>query len=153
MDSPDNLNNATVTFQPWTDPLLDRLGQHPDLPYGRLGWLPVIGPATYLLWANLATELRQVDTVTWVLNELATSLGLGVRDGRNSPIHKTLVRAEHFRILHPLHVDETGESTYLLRLNTPPLARRQLDRAPRHVTDLHEQLWRPTTSTSCGGAR
>jgi len=124
-----------VRFDAWADPA-DHLDLHPEHPYSRFGWLPIIGPSSWLLWGTLATQLRREPTVTWELTALAEAHGLHRGAGEHGMVRRTLTRLTQFRLLALAE-----PATYLVRLSAPPLTARQLDRLPAFVAELHHQTF------------
>ena len=122
-----------LTFEGWHDPLLDGFGPDPDGTYARLAWLPIVGPSSFLLWGTLATQLRRERTVTWELADLAGAHGLQRGSGRNGMVRRTLTRLVQFHLLV-----ESAPDTWLVHLSAPPVSRRQLERLPAVVAQLHE---------------
>ena len=45
---------ATLTIQPWPDPVIDTLGYDPRSRYVETFWLPTLGPTALLLLRHLA---------------------------------------------------------------------------------------------------
>ena len=122
-----------LSFEGWHDPLLDGFGQDPDGTYARLAWLPIIGPSSYLVWGTLSAQLRRERTVTWRLADLAAAHGLEGASGRNGMVRRTLCRLVQFRLLV-----ESDPGTWLVHLSAPPVSRRQLERLPAVVGELHQ---------------
>lgn len=131
MDDPEIL-----TFEPWPDPIIDTIGQHPEGNLSRLAWLPTVGPTSWLVWGTLAAQLRADAAVSWELVALAQAHGVNRASGRNGVMRRTLARLEQFRLAAPLESDR-----YLVRLCAPPLRRTQLDRLPAFVAQLHRQSY------------
>jgi len=124
------------TFDPWPDPAIDPYGEAPDSTWSRLGWLPIIGPSSWLIWGTLAAQLRTDPQVTWPLPDLAGAHGLGASAGRHAPTRRALARLSRFRLL----VD-CGDGRFLVRLTAPPLGRRHLERLPEFVSELQRQIF------------
>ena len=125
-----------LTFEPWADPAVDHYDSHPEGTYSRLAWLPVIGPSSWLMWGTLASQLRREPQVTWDLTALAEAHGLQRGAGQHGMVRRTLTRLTQFRLVAP--VDET---LHLVRLTAPPVTRRQLERLPVFVVELHQQTF------------
>ena len=47
---------ASLTIQPWPDPILDTVGHDPRSLYAERFWLPTLGPTTLLLLRHLAAK-------------------------------------------------------------------------------------------------
>jgi hypothetical protein len=125
-----------LTFEPWADPAIDTFDCHPESPYSRLGWLPIIGPSSWLVWGTLAAQLRRDPQVSWPLTTLAEAHGLQRGNGRHGMMRRTLARLCQFHLLA-----DAGDDRYLVRLSTPPLSRRQLERLPAYVAELHQSTF------------
>ena len=125
-----------ITFEPWADPVVDHHECHPEGTYSRLAWLPIIGPSSWLMWGTLASQLRREPEVSWDITALAEAHGLQRGTGRNGMVCRTLTRLTQFRILSPLN-----EFRHLVRLSAPPVSRRQLERLPIFVAELHHQTF------------
>ena len=125
-----------ISFEPWPDPSIDGYGSDPEGTYSRLAWLPVIGPSSWLMWGTLAAQLRRDPQVTWELTALAEAHGLQRGAGRHGMVRRTLTRLSQFRLLAA--VDDTH---HLVRLTAPPVTRRQLERLPAFVAELHQQTF------------
>ena len=125
-----------LTFEPWPDPVIDGFGQDPDGTYSRLAWLPQIGPSSWLVWTTLAAQLRREPSVSWDLTALAEAHGLHRGDGRHGMVRRTLARLCQFRLL-----DAADANRYVVRLSAPPVGRRQLERLPRFVIELHRNIF------------
>ena len=46
---------ATLTIQPWPDPVIDTVGHDPRSAYVETFWLPTLGPTALLLLRHLAS--------------------------------------------------------------------------------------------------
>jgi hypothetical protein len=126
-----------LTFDPWADPAIDPLGQDPNGDWSRLGWLPIIGPTSWLIWGTLAAQLRREPEVTWLVRDLAAAHGLHPSTAKTAPVRKTIGRLCQFRLL----AEEAVEDRFLVRLTAPPLTRRQLERSPGFVAELQRQIF------------
>src|SRR5262245_24014380 len=71
----------------------------PDDPYVDAVWLPVLGPASYVLWRHLARLVESSAHATTSLPELAAATGFGPPHGRQSPFNRTLHRLERFNLV------------------------------------------------------
>lgn len=114
-----------LTFEPLPDPVYDALGLPPDGHDARLGWLPTVGPSSYLVWGTLAAQLRRFTPVTWDMDALARAHGLSAGSTRNGALPRTLQRLAMYRLIAP-----DGAARFLVRLLAPPLSPRQLARLP-----------------------
>lgn len=119
---------------PLTDSVIDRVGVSVADPYVETYWLPILGPSA--LWA-----LRRIGG--WLTEcpdgfdmphlRLAAELGLGHRDGRQSPMIRTLARLVMFDMAAITANDELA-----VRRFVPPLPRRFTLRLPGHLAARHE---------------
>jgi hypothetical protein len=125
-----------LTFEPWADPAVDHFDCHPESPYSRLAWLPIIGPSSWLMWGTLAAQLRREPQITWELTALAEAHGLQRGAGQHGMVRRTLTRLTQFRLVAP--VDDTN---HIVRLTAPPVTQRQLERLPAFVAELHQQTF------------
>jgi hypothetical protein len=124
-----------VVIRPWPDEVIDRLGHDPRSPYVELFWLGVLGPSTTWLLRRLAAGL-EAEPAGFELPLAATAraLGLGDRNGRNSPFMRALTRCCQFGL-----AQAHDRSTLAVRRKLPPLNRRQLVRLPEHLQQAHER--------------
>jgi hypothetical protein len=124
---------ATLTIQPWPDPVIDTVGHDPRSLYVETFWLPTLGPTAVLLMRHLATRFDEREgPIELPVVEASQRLGLGERDGASSPIVRTLARLEQF----DLAVSD-GRSTVAVRRNLPPLHRRHVHRLPASMQSQH----------------
>ena len=103
--------------RPGTTPL-----HGPDHPYVDAVWLPVLGPASYVLWRHLARLVEGPAPTTTSLPELAAATGFGTPHGRQSPFNRTLHRLERFSLV------AIGDDCLVVRPALPFVTRRQLER-------------------------
>lgn len=129
-DTPD-----VVRFEPWPsrfDGIASVTG-----PYARFGWLPTIGPSSYLIWETVAEQLKRAPDAEWPIDELATAHGLG-GTGNTSPVRRSLRRLELFKLAHT-----RDDGTVAILTWAPPLIGRQIARLPdrlvRPVDELHRR--------------
>jgi hypothetical protein len=119
-----------------------RLGRvhHPDDPYVEEVWLPVLGPAAYVVWRQLARRAASASHETISIPRLAAAAGLGRPLGNQSPIRRALRRLERFGLAHldgqrilvrPRLPYVTGRQLALLDPETQAIHRRHRDRAAR----------------------
>src|SRR2546423_9565762 len=115
--TPEAFMSETISIRPWTDPVIDTLGHDPRAPYPERFWLPTLGPTALCLLRHVA---RRFDRAPggFELNVAETSrcLGLGERDGRNSPLAPSLGRLVQFDLAAP-----EGEAILAVRRPGPPL--------------------------------
>jgi hypothetical protein len=112
----------------------------PDDPYVEDVWLPVLGPAAYVVWRQLARRAARAGHETVSIPRLAAAAGLGRPLGNQSPIRRALRRLERFGLVHldgerilvrPRLPYVTGRQLALLDPETQAIHRRHRDRAAR----------------------
>src|ERR687897_1222103 len=86
-------------FDPWPDPAIDPYNQDPNGHWSRLGWLPTIGPSSWLVWGTLAAQLARDPQVSWPVRMLGSAHGLHGSTARNGPIRRSIARLCQFRLL------------------------------------------------------
>jgi hypothetical protein len=118
---------------PWTDPVIDTHGHDPRSWYVEQFWLPIVGPtSTWLLRRIVAGFDVEPAGFDLNLDDTARGLGLGGRAGRHSPFQRALSRCVVFKLARP-----HGPAALAVRRRIPPLPRRQLDRLPPVLQNLH----------------
>ena len=126
--------DETMGILPWPDPVIDTLGHDPRAPYPETYWLPTLGPTALALLRLLAYRFdRRPDGFELDLTETSRCLGLGDRDGRNSPIARSLGRLVRFDLASPV-----GEGVLAVRRNVPPINRRHVRRLPASLQGEHD---------------
>lgn len=124
---------ATLTIQPWPDPVIDTVGHDPRSMYAETFWLPTLGPTALLLLRHLATRFdERPGPIELPVAAASQALGLGDRSGTSSPIVRSLVRLESFEL-----ACSDGRGTVAVRRNMPPLHRRHLHRLPPDLQSAH----------------
>ena len=97
---------ATLTVQPWPDPVIDAVGHEVRSPYVERFWLGLLGPSSTWLLRRLVAGLDEApDGYELDLALTATELGLGARSGRHSPFLRSIDRCCRFGAAH--QIDET----------------------------------------------
>jgi hypothetical protein len=132
----DPAETAVLQVEPWTDPLIDRLGHDPRSRYAERFWLPVLGPSTMWLLRRVAAGFdAHPDGFEMDLATQAKALGLGAgeRHGRNSPFMRTLARCVDFDMA------TINGKTLSIRRKLPPLSRRHLLRLPPELAEEHDR--------------
>ena len=90
---PRSVGDAHLRVVAWLDPIADPHGVHPCSRYVELYWLPMIGPSTTWLLRRLSYGLEMHRAGLAIdLVEMARSMGLGERMGKNSPFRRALQR-------------------------------------------------------------
>ena len=134
---PDTLDPVpALRIRPWPDPVIDTLGHDPRSLYVETFWLPTLGPTTLLLIRHLAQRFDERDddqAFDLPIAATAHALGLGPREGRNSPLFRSLERLVQFDLAYA-HTD----GTMAVRRNVPPVNRRHTRRLPAHLQAVHE---------------
>jgi hypothetical protein len=101
-------------------------------------WLPVLGPAAYVVWRQLARQAARPGHETVSIPQLAAAAGLGRPLGNQSPIRRALRRLERFGLVHldgerilvrPQLPYVTGRQLALLDPDTQAIHRRHRARA------------------------
>jgi hypothetical protein len=101
-----------------------------DDPYVEDVWLPVLGPASYVVWRQLArVATRSPATVT--IAALAASSGLGRPQAHQSPINRALRRLARFDLVH------VDNERVLVRAALPLVTARQLARLDPAIQTIH----------------
>ena len=126
--------SATIRILPWSDPVVDTLGHDPRAPYPERFWLPTLGPTALLLLRHIAHRFdRSPGGFSLDLAETSRCLGLGERQGRNSPMARSLGRIVQFDL-----AAEQGDGVLAVRRNVPPVNRRHIRRLPPSMQDEHD---------------
>ncbi len=113
-----------ITIRPWSDEVVDRLGFDPRAAYVEQFWLGVIGPSGTWLLRRLAAGFDEApEGFELSLGDTARAIGLGDRNGRNSPFLRTVNRLIQFDL-----AQVTTPSELWVRRRLPPLSARQVGR-------------------------
>lgn len=127
----DDAGPPAFVVTPWWDPRLAARGVDPRDPYVERFWLTVLGPSTVLLLRRFARGFEERPSGFRVgVGDTARALGLGRGSGRNSPIMRTVDRAETFGMLR-----REDDGRLQVRTHMPLLG-------PRHVQQLAPVLRR-----------
>jgi hypothetical protein len=127
--------SETIHIQPWPDPVIDTLGHDPRTPYPERFWLPTLGPTALLLLRHIADRFdRCPQGFTLCLAETSRCLGLGERDGRSSPLARSLGRLVQF----DLAASDDDGAALAVRRHVPPINRRHVRRLPPSLQDEHD---------------
>ncbi len=125
---------ATLTIQPWPDPVIDAVGHAVRSPYVERFWLGLLGPSSTWLLRRLVAGLDEApEGFELDLALTATEIGLGGRGGRHSPFLRSIDRCCRFGAAQPI-----DESTLRVRRKLPPLTRIQVARLPLALQQAHE---------------
>jgi hypothetical protein len=110
------------------------------LAHGRFGvddayveavWLPVLGPASFVVWRRLARDAASTPGYT-SLERLAAAAGLGSSRGSQSGIARALRRLERFGLLRP-----AGDNLVVVRCRLPFASAYQLERLDPSIRAIH----------------
>ena len=126
---------AALRVTPWNDPVLDVLGHDPRSWYAETFWLPTLGPTALLLMRHLADRFdRDPKGVELPVADTSAALGLGPREGQQSPLIRSLVRLQQFEL-----ACSDGDTTVAVRRTLPPVHRRHVRRLPTGLQAQHAQ--------------
>ncbi len=93
---------VTLRVLPWPDPIIDTLGHDPRSLYVETFLLPTLGPTCVLLGRHLAQRFEhEPDGFELDVAETSVVLGLGPREGNQSPVMRTLLRLAQFDLAAP----------------------------------------------------
>ena len=128
--------SETIRIRPRPDPVIDTLGHDPRAPYPEIYWLPTLGPTALALLRLIAYRFdRAPDGFLLPLAETSRCLGLGERDGPNSPIARSLGRLVQFDLAEP---EGGGDGGLAVRRHVPPINRRHVRRLPVSLQAEHD---------------
>ena len=127
---------VAIRVKPWPDPVLDVLGHDPRSWYAETFWLPTLGPTALLLMRHLADRFEQTpEGVDLPVADTAGALGLGPKEGPNSPLMKSLIRLHKFE----LACTDDEATTISVRRSLPPVQRRHVRRLPAPLQARHAE--------------
>lgn len=147
--------SESIHVRPWADPVIETLGHDPRAPYPERFWLPTLGPTAMLLLRHVAHRFdREPAGFTLRLAETSRCLGLGERQGRSSPLARSLGRLVQF----DLAAFEGDGATLAVRRHVPPINRRHVRRLPPALQEEHDawaraRLAEPPLATARRNAR
>lgn len=104
----------------------------PDDAYVEAVWLPVLGPAGFVVWRRLARQATSVPGVDTSLEQLAAATGLGSARGTQSGVARALRRLERFALLR-----RCGDDLLVVRCRLPFVSSRQLERLDPSIREAH----------------
>jgi hypothetical protein len=111
----------------------DRWG--PSANYAHAVWLPVLGPASFLVWQYLArTAIHEPRSLT-TREHLSAAMGLGSPHGTQSAVNRALRRLERFEL-----VRWAGPGTLEVRCRLPDVPAHHLDRLHPDIQARHLRL-------------
>jgi hypothetical protein len=105
----------------------------PDDAYVEAVWLPVLGPASFVVWRRLALDAAATPGFDTSLERLAAATGLGSARGTQSGIARAMRRLERFGL-----VRHAGDSLLVVRCRLPFASPRQLERLDPSIRALHQ---------------
>jgi hypothetical protein len=109
--------------------------------YVEVYWLPVIGPTSTCVLRTLGSMLAPGQPLTIEADTLAGMMGVGHRDGNNSPFARTLRRLVGFQIL-----SQWDETTWAVPEGIGSISRHQLAALPELLQTLHAIWEEPATA-------
>jgi hypothetical protein len=136
--------SSAIRVMPWPDPVLDAIGHDPRSWYVETFWLPTLGPTALLLLRHLADRFEDSPKgIDLPIADTAAALGLGPREGQQSPLVRSLTRLQQFEL-----ACSDGDVTIAVRTTLPPVHRRHVRRLPtglqaRHAEWVEEQATKP----------
>lgn len=109
-------------------------GHRPGSPYVEAVWLGLLGPSATWAWQRLARQAEarpgtRIDTV-----DLAISLGLGERLGKNASLSRTLHRLESFEVI------QRDSDRLAVRVRLPDVPVRRLSRLSPTARLAHQRF-------------
>jgi hypothetical protein len=111
----------------------DRWG--PSANYAHAVWLPVLGPASFLVWQYLArTAIHEPRAVT-TREHLSAAMGLGSPHGTQSAVNRALRRLERFDL-----VQWAGPDLLEVRCRLPDVPAHHLARLHPDIQARHRRL-------------
>ncbi|MBP7929774.1 MAG: hypothetical protein KAZ88_08890 [Acidimicrobiia bacterium] len=119
---------AALTVRVWDDPVITQHGYDPRSTYAEQFWLPTLGPSSLLLLRHLAAQFdatRGAD-ITVPVAVTAQALGLGPREGKNSPLMRSFARLAQFDLAH----NQLDSDIWSVRPKVPPVTQRHIRRLP-----------------------
>lgn len=90
---------TVLTVRRWVDPVVESVGQPAMSAYVERYWLPVIGPSCMVLLRKLALDLGEAPEVTYVVEDLAASIGTPGNSPKGGPaLARTIDRLCRYRV-------------------------------------------------------
>jgi hypothetical protein len=112
----------------------------PDDAYVEFVWLPVLGPASFVVWRRLARDAAATAGFDTSLERLAGAAGLGSARGSQSGVARALRRLERFGL-----VRRCGNNVLVVRCRLPFATGHQLERLDSSIRAIHRVFHdRPT---------
>ncbi len=120
-----------IAIKTLTDSTIDRYGFDARSAYVETFWLPTLGPTSLLLLRHLADRLEAEPTgVHLPVAETSRLLGLGEREGNQSPLRRSLARLVQFDLAR-----HDGGAAYAVRRVVPTIHPRHVRRLPQSLQD------------------
>jgi hypothetical protein len=104
----------------------------PDDAYIEAVWLPVLGPASFVLWRRLARDAVKTPGFGTSLQRLAAAAGLGSARGTQSAIARALRRLERFGLVRC-----GDDNLVVVRCRLPFASSHQLERLDPSIRAIH----------------
>ena len=144
---------ALVRITPWPDPVLDALGHDPRSWYAETFWLPTLGPTALLLLRHLADRFEEhPQGLTLPVADTAAALGLGPRDGEQSPLVRSLNRLQQFDLAHAARSAGDRGATHAAARSTAGTCAACPSRSRRGIASGSQARRRATAWTRRAGA-
>jgi hypothetical protein len=103
----------------------------PDDPYVEAVWLPVLGPASFVVWRYLARLAHRSPPPTVSVAGLSAAVGLGPPQAHQSPINRALRRLARFGLVH------VDADRITVQAALPFVSSRQLARLDPAIQAMH----------------
>ncbi len=123
-----------ATIVPLRDRAVEATGFGPISEYWQC-YLPIVGPASWLLYRHLAPLIGSSDRAVVDLIEVAREVGLRPSVARNSPLVQSLTRLETYGLASWRCAGE-----YAVRRAVPVLSARSAQRLPPQARGLHHRI-------------
>ncbi|MCB0973233.1 MAG: hypothetical protein KDB86_01605 [Actinobacteria bacterium] len=119
---------AALIVRLWDDPVVTQHGYDPRSTYAEQFWLPTLGPSSLLLLRHLSTQFdaSRGAELNIPIAATAQALGLGPREGKNSPLMRSFSRLAQFDLAH----NHPDTDIWSVRPKVPPVTQRHIRRLP-----------------------
>jgi len=126
------MTTTTLTLLPHHSPHVERLGFELRSEYVERCHLPLLGPSGTAVLRLAPLLWRDVEPITLPTSDLARMVGTKHNGGRHSPLSHTLDRPVRLG-----YAEWLGEGELGIYGTVPPLSRKQLEKVPDDVAQLH----------------